>query len=183
MKQLLRRHRLPFVIIALTLLIIGTVLAYRQYNRSESVADSSGVELDEGEINYNPPTEEEIAQAEANKDKVVDRVNTENQAPGSGKKSVTPNITYAQQVEQEIRVNAYIAGVFESGGVCTFTFTNDNNIITKTANAEANVTTTDCARLAVSRSEFPVSGDWQVKVRYQSPAAEGESSSSTVMVN
>lgn len=176
--------RLPskkITVIAIAVLLVGAsgVFAYQKLRgEPESIATEPG-QLDESGINYGPPTKEEKQQAEDHKNDVVNQMNVENQSPSSQKKAVTPVITYAQRVDNEVRVNAYVPGVFEDGGTCTFTFKNGDQTITKTTQGVANVSTTDCARLTFDKSELSA-GSWQVTVSYSSGNAEGTSAAKTV---
>jgi len=135
-------------------------------------------------INYNPPTQEEKDQTQAHKEELSQQ---SNQSSGSGStgtsagaQSVSPVITNASQLNQQITVNAYVPGIFEDGGTCTATFTKGGATVTKTSQGFANVNTTSCAPITANRSEFSSSGDWQVIVSYSSSKASGSSQSKVV---
>lgn len=123
---------------------------------------------------YDPPTEEEKAQADAHKDDLVTRMEEEDQ-PSESKKVVTPVITNAAQNGDTIRVTGFVSDIFENNGTCTATFTQGGTTLVKTGKALANVSTTDCVPFSVARSEFSLTGEWQVTLAYKSSTAEGVS--------
>ncbi len=101
-------------------------------------------------------------------------------APGSPKKIVQPVIVSASQNEQEVSIRAYTPGIFEDGGSCNMTATQGTRKVTKTNEAFANVSTTDCAPFIMNRSEFPSAGEWNVVISYSSASAAGESQGKTL---
>ena len=127
---------------------------------------------------FSGPTEQEKADSEAHKDDIVKQQNEDKQNQGNGsqdQKTVTPIITDASQNGTSIRVAGYVSGIFEDGGTCTITITKGTAKITKTAQAFANVSTTQCSPVTIDRSEFPDAGQWQVTLAYNSAAAKGTS--------
>lgn len=156
---------------AIVLVVVAGIGGYMWYNRDNEVASPEPI----NPINYDPPTQDEKDQAQANKERIEQE--TTNQDSGSGAKSVTPVITNASQIGQQVTVNSYVAGIFEDGGKCTITFTKGTTKITKETDGFANVSTTDCTPLRLDRSEFPQGGDWQVVVSYKSSSAQGSSQS------
>lgn len=123
------------------------------------------------------PTEEEKQATEEHKDDVVKQQEIENN-PSSGQKSVAPIITSASQGG----ASAYVSGIFEDGGTCTFTFTKGSLRITKSVGAFGNVSTTNCTNVSMSRSEFAEAGTWSLTVTYSSPKAQGTSQAKEFMV-
>lgn len=134
-------------------------------------------------INYGPATQEEKDQAQANKERLAEQnQQTESTATTSGK-PVTPVITNASQIQQEITINAYVGGIFENGGTCTFTISQGSTKLTKTNEAFANASTTDCPPVRMQRSEFPTGGDWQVILDYSSGTHSGTTQPKTLTLH
>ncbi len=93
-------------------------------------------------------------------------------------KSVAVSINDASQYGNTIEVRAYINGIVESDGTCTFTFTKDAKTITKTSASLTNPNYTNCETVSVPTSEFASKGTWQLKISYQSPKSQGSASTS-----
>ncbi len=127
------------------------------------------------------PTDEEKKETEAHKDELA-RQNQQGDTPTSGQKTVTPIITSAFQNGSEIRIAAFVTGIFENEGTCTFTFDKASKQFAKTTNASANASTTDCAPLLLNKSDFPESGSWNVKVNYGSSKSSGTSEPKSFVV-
>ena len=168
----------------LLVLLLGGTTAFVFLRSDEQKTSVAPGEVREGnEINLEPATEEEQQQAKASKDKAVERNNLENQAqPSTGKKSVKPVITYLGQVDQEVRINAYVPGVFEDGGTCTAVLTQSGSRVTGSSTAFGNVSTTNCPPVTIPRSQFPNGGDWQLVVEYNSSTATGISDTDKVNI-
>ncbi len=162
------------LILLLGVVAAGGFTAYRHFNE-EKVAVSPAKPT--YPVNYAPSTNQEKQQADAVKDNLAQ---TKADSPATGKTQVVPLITNASQIDQQVTVNAYISGVYENGGNCTATFTNGDARLVKTSSAFANASTTDCTPFRVARSEFSTTGDWQVKVSYNSPTASGDSQLQTM---
>lgn len=94
------------------------------------------------------------------------------------KSTVTPMFTDASQYGNTVEVRAYINGIVESDGTCTFTFTKDAKTITKTSASLTNPNYTNCETVSVPTSEFASKGTWQLKISYQSPKSQGSASTS-----
>lgn len=129
-------------------------------------------------VNLNPPTEEEKSAADERKDAIVNEQNSNTQTPAGSKKQVVPVITNASQSG----VNSYISGVFEEGGTCTATYIQGAAKFTKGSIGFADATTTNCAPISTTRSDFPASGEWLVTIMYSSAAAEGSSAAKAFTV-
>lgn len=176
MKKNLRFTKKTTLITAAAIMVIaGVGTGFALYSRDDNVTNPEPI----NPINYDPPTTEEQDQAQANKER-LSQESSSSQNPTSGAKQVTPVITNASQIGQQITVNAYIAGIFEDGGKCTATFTKGSTKIMRETEGMANVSTTDCTPFRLDRSEFPQGGDWQVVVSYKSTTADRGSQSKTL---
>jgi hypothetical protein len=130
-------------------------------------------------INYDPPTEEEEADSQARKDALAQQ---QAQQADSNKKQVTPVVTNASQRGSDIFLSAYVPGVAEEGGKCTYKITQGGSTVTKVTDGFVNVSNTNCTPVEMKRGEFNNSGDWQVTVSYSSVSASGVSQSKTLTV-
>lgn len=133
---------------------------------------------------FSPPTEEEKSAGDKQKDEIIQKEQDRNTSdqPGSGKKNVSVIITDAGQYDNAIEVRAFIPDYYQDG-TCTITLTKDSHTVTKTTPAYRDASTTICTNPLFARSEFPVSGDWQVNVKYSSAGADGTSATQKVKVN
>lgn len=121
-------------------------------------------------VNLEPTTEQEKQETEAYKRSLAE--DQPSPPPTSeGKKQVTPVITNADNSS----VRAYVSGIVEDGGTCTFTFSR-SGFQTKTTTSEgfADATTTVCTPVSTSSLNL-ASGQWSVVLNYSSSKAEGKS--------
>jgi hypothetical protein len=121
------------------------------------------------QINYDPPTDEEKAQANAKSSAIQQANNDKNSQPSGNKRSVTPVITSIEGGT----VRGYVSGVVEDGGTCTATFTQAGKAtVTATSQGIGNASTTNCTPITAQLS----SGKWQVSLSYSSATSQGTSS-------
>ncbi len=156
-------------------LLAGAYFAYHKYSQ-QSVTPTVSVDDKEPKINLDPPTEQELDETAANKEKL----SNESQPPppdtnNFGKTKVTPVITSANQDE----LRAYVSGVVEDGGTCIATFRQGSTRFTKQSSAFANVNSTNCSVIKLARSDFASSGEWTVVLEYTSNNSTGISQQST----
>lgn len=131
------------------------------------------------QIETSPSTEQEKQETEAHKDELAEQAQAEKDKPpveeDAPKKSVTPVITNASQNATTVTVNSFVSGILENNGNCTMKAVKGSLTVSKTVQASANASTTDCAPFLVNRSDFPETGEWSVTVTYSSSTAEGTS--------
>lgn len=133
-----------------------------------------------GEVNYNPPTEEEQQAADEQKEAITKEQEqpsnpTTPTNPQTGtKKAVKPVVTRSGGGE----VAGFIPGIVENGGTCTATFTSGSNTVTKTSQGFANASTTNCTPISYAGSG--VTAGWSVTLTYSSNTSEGTSDASAV---
>lgn len=171
-----KSHKKALLITLGITVVVGVTgaVAYQRYSKKD----------DRPAITYSGPTEQDVKDAEDNKQKVEERKDTEAQAkdnPGSQKKQVSPQITNASQLGNEVVVNGYIAGVFEDGGTCKVVFTQGARVVSKSTNAFADATTTSCVPLRIDSGELGT-GTWSVIVSYSSQSAEGASQAQSLVI-
>lgn len=116
---------------------------------------------------YPGPTDQEKQQTEQHKDD-LSKQNDATQPAASDLKSVTPVISSADQTG----VRAFISGIFENSGTCTFTYAQGAANFTKTSQASADASTTICY-VTTASSDFPSSGSWSVTLSYSSDKSKG----------
>ncbi len=171
------RHSLAIILGATLLVVAGGLVAYHQLHKHIAplaLNPSPLAAQKNNAINYGPPTAEEKAQADANKQRLAQQTeqnNTQSSSPST--KTVTPTITSVVQNGSQIQVYGYVSGIVEDNGSCAATFTQAGQTVTKISQAFANATTTNCTTLSLDRSEFPTTGEWQVTLTYSSQTAKG----------
>ena len=159
----------------------GSVFAYQQIRSDKPTDTTDTTPVTEGTegINLEPATEEEKAQNEQHKEDIVKQQTQPTPPPATGKPKVTPVIVSAS-VDG---VGAYVPGVFEEGGTCTAIFTKGSQSFNRSSAGFQNASYTQCAPIALTRSNFPSAGTWSVVVSYASAKVEGASAATTFTVN
>lgn len=164
------------VFLAAALLLVGGWFGYKTYkDRSDNNNWKDGV-------NYSPPTDEEKAVGDTQKEEVDRKEESQNKPDDSpDKKSVTVIITDAGQYDGIIEVRSFVPDFFQDG-TCTTTFTKGSRTFKKEMPARTDSSTTICMNPLLKRSEFPVPGVWQVKVTYSSKDAQGVSETQNLTI-
>lgn len=176
------------IIILVILVLIAGALAFYQFSYKKNHNKVATTSEPEKKINYDPPTQSDKDLVNSNKDSIVKKDETinnnssNNTTTPSAKKSVKPVITYAGVYGDNVEVGSYVNDVYEDGGSCTATFTLGSNNFTKTVTAVKNVSNMSCPVIQVPKSEFNPTGNWSVKVNYESTTASGASDSKTLEV-
>lgn len=161
----------PACLVAILLLATSAYFVFIRDNQGSDQFTSN-----DDNINYEPPTEDEIQQAENNKEELGNQVSGTPERTGSGKIAVVPIISTASPTF----VSGFVPGVFEEGGICKYEFSNDSQTFTKTSSGFGNVNNTQCEPLQLSNSDFPSNGSWNIVLNYSSTTAEGQSNASTI---
>jgi len=164
------------------ILMTGALGSYKLLLKKDSSNSSSEQQpIDKKSIDFGSPSKEEKTATDANKENVAkqmeqDQLNTE------GKKSVVPVITSPVPSPatnpKDLRISAYISGIFEDNGTCTATIKGSTTII-KSSKGFKNVSTTDCEPINISLAPGP----WTINMSYDSINAKGQSSTITFGVN
>lgn len=170
-----KNKKKPVIILIGVILLIVAIFAGYKFVTRDNAEEFSG------------PTAQDIKDAQDNKKNVEERKRIEEEAKNASpdptqKRQVSPQIINASQSGEEAFVSASISGVFEDGGVCTLTATQGSRIVTKTAEAFADATTTSCTPFRIPVSEFANSGNWSVVIDYKSSAAEGVSQATELVI-
>lgn len=169
-----RRKSIIFIVISFVLITIGCGYFYA----AKMISNNS---TSEGTIRYEAATKIEKQEAENNKNNIVKSQQNKNNNPSSPntstqKQTVKPTITNTNG-----SINAYVSGIFESGGTCTATFTKGSTTLTKTSAGFENVSYTQCTPINID-SSFLESGSWTVFIKYNSEKSEGMSDSQQMEV-
>ena len=162
--------------------LLGASVAVWLVNRHQSVAtiqSASHASPAPGGINLNPPTDEDKAEVEQNKDKIADQPAVPT-TPVQGKGSATIVIARAEQYN-DVEVAAYVSNLFEDGGICKLTLKNGNSTITRETTGFQDARKTTCPAFSVPRSELPNTGTWKITVSYNSATASGSTEGSVVI--
>jgi cytoskeletal protein RodZ len=177
--KLSRRNLIILGVVALVVLLAGGWYWRSQQNKQAPAAPTITTESG-AVIDASPATDEEKQASEQTKENIVQQSQQSSNpstTPSGNKKPVTPVITSASVSG----VNAYVSGVFEEGGTCTFKFTLGQQSFSRTSSGFENATTTNCTPLVLSRSDFPSSGSWKVNLSYSSNSAEGTSAQASTI--
>lgn len=172
----MKRRKKLLVLVVITVAVVGALGAAYLYKKSTTEPPAQPT----SPINYGPPTAEEEAESQARKDELRQQ---QGAAQDSGnQKQVTPVIINAYQDQQTVFLSAYVPGIAENGGSCTYAIVKGSQTVTKVTDGFANVSNTNCTPANINRSEFNQSGDWQVTVSYKSSSASGTSQSKILTV-
>lgn len=183
MKKIKTLNKKSIILLLLVAALLVLAGGYAWYKKTHST-----VKAPPGNpgVNFNPPTEADKQETEAHKQEILKKQqnNETTTAPkgSDGKLAVTPVISYAEQIESNIEVGAFVPGVNETGGVCKVTLTKGSETITKQTQGHYDATSTTCEGFVIARSEFHTAGTWQVVVNYSSATASGMSQARTVEV-
>lgn len=171
-KLLTKKNLLLYVIIVVVL--IGASILYKRYSE-RTVTPAESVQDSGPKINLDPPTEQEINETEAHKERLSNEApRTTTDTNTYGKTKVTPIITSASQNE----LRSFISGIVEDGGTCIATFRQGSASFTKQSEGFGNVNTTICGVIQLDRSDFAASGEWTVTLEYTSNNSAGISEQS-----
>ena len=135
-------------------------------------------------VNLNGPTERDKKSGNQVKSDVIRNEaarNAEAQKANSGKKSVTPTITYGDQAGEQVEVGAFVSGIFEDGGTCTLTLEKDGNKQVVSVQAVQGSNSVSCPVMLIPVSSL-TPGTWYATVGYSSMTSEGTSTSRAIEV-
>jgi hypothetical protein len=173
------------------LVLLGVALAsalaygvYTQYYKGD--ADNTNTSAEEA-INFDPPTEEEKAEADAHKDEVVRRqeIESNSQENSSGPKK-NADVTLSSWPStvgknQNVEVNGFVSNVYENGGTCTLTLKKSGQTAKKNQTARKDAQTTTCGLISMPRASVSP-GTWKATITYSSKTASGVSQTVNIKV-
>lgn len=173
------------IIIFVILVSTASLVSYQLFRHKSTGVTSVKVIGDDGSfVNTKPPTEKEKKSGDEIKQSIVDQENKRNNnVPNqSGKTSVLPKITYAEQYDKQVEVGSYINGIFEDGGTCTLTLSNASKKLTANVSGVRGSNNVNCPVLSIPTSSL-YSGTWSATVTYVSSTSEGVSTTRNITVD
>jgi hypothetical protein len=162
------------ILILLAVVFAGTI-AYVAY---ASLYSNNNDTITTDNVNLDPPTEEEKAETEAHKDKVVNRQDIESQDrtnTSSAKKDANVTISSwpsSVSKNQDVDVSGFVSNVYESGGKCTLTLRKGARAVSKSRTAMKDAQTTACGFITIKRAALST-GTWRATITYSSTTAQG----------
>jgi hypothetical protein len=188
-------RRRPIVLGGLTLLVVGGAGAFFLVGPSgaEGTTPAAGTTSQSGVPIGNtgaPAPDEELDEPTAAPtepaDGAVETSPSASARPSStaaALRSVVVNHTYSgwDPGAASVVAGGFIADVVENGGTCTLTLTRDGVVVSGTAEATADASTTSCGEVRVGDPDLD-SGAWDAVLSYSSARSTGESDVFTVVV-
>lgn len=174
-KKTNKKKRTILIVAIVCVLLAAGAFAFIQQRNNSPAKDSNNSDSTKQDINLAPPTEDEQAAADNQKEQNIDTGNTPR--PGASPNTASVVIVDVNQYDGQMEARAFVSNRIESGGQCTFTFVMGNAKVTKTSAAEADASTTQCQAISFPTSELS-KGTWAVTIAYKSQAASGEASTS-----
>lgn len=170
-----------FVIPVVVLIAAAGILYWQRSSSNNNAGDKT---TPEAIVNLNGPTELEKNSGDAAKAAALEQEAKRNSTPvttDSGKRSVTPTITYAGQYGSQVEVGGFVSGVFEDGGTCTLTLQRGSAKQTAQVVGVRGANSVDCPVMAIQTGSLE-KGTWEAIVSYSSPTSEGQSSTRSIEV-
>lgn len=130
---------------------------------------------DENSINYAPPTVEEKAAANTQKEQII-KEDTQAPRPSAPGTRLTVKPIIVSTSGNTLR--AFVADITESTGTCTAKFSNNAKTITKASPAFADAQSTICTPINFQDGDIGIG--WNVTVTYQSTTSEGSSDATII---
>lgn len=133
-------------------------------------------------INYNPPTKEEVTEAQNHKNNISkDGVEQPVQEPvvlTNGKTKVTPVLSSWNYTNPNLEASGFVPAVIESGGTCTLTAIKDGVTQSASISGTQNAQNVSCGLMKINRDKLST-GIWKVTISYSSTSYEGVSDPQT----
>lgn len=170
------KKSLPVVLLLVAILVLAGVASGGYVLVARHKKDPTNT------INFNPPTKQEKASGNQQKQADIERQQVDTTSPSQTSSAVL-HIVDASQYQDQIEVRGYTGDVYEDGGTCTATFTKDSKTVTGTSKAFKDATTTQCTPIDIPRSNFPSAGVWNLVVSYSSTNNKGTSEPQQVTIN
>ena len=168
------------VIYAALFFVLVAVGYFLMTRESSNVSSPNSLPTTADGVNLAPPTEEEKQAGDLQKEENIKKEEARNN-PGLDPSDATVVITDAGVYDGIVEVRSFIPDHYEDG-TCTIEFTKGSNMVTKTAPAYRDVSTTICTNPVFSVSELG-NGSWQVTVRYNSESNKTAGISDPVTFN
>ncbi|OGL30394.1 hypothetical protein A3F37_00770 [Candidatus Saccharibacteria bacterium RIFCSPHIGHO2_12_FULL_41_12] len=182
MRTISKKTKLILIPTSLLLITVGTLLVLEKIDVIDlPFVGKTAPPPVQGGINYGPPTEQEKKETEQFKEKQAaeNRNSTITESTPGQIKPVTPIISSWGQNPQtkDVRVVGFVPGIYEAGGICTFTMQNNAKKVTKTTTASKDAQTTSCGAVTFPYGELSA-GTWNITLNYSSASSTGNSTQS-----
>ena len=171
------KHRInifPYIVVGL--LIVATVVfcvIFFTQNKPDGDAEK--------DKDTSQNTEEEIAKKsnEAKDRMEADEKKTEEpEKTETGSKLANPSISFIALEDDKLAVGGLVSNINETDGNCIYIFWKGSESFTVSAGILPNPSYISCETVRVDKTKFS-SGTWNIKIKYKSNTAEGESETQT----
>ena len=176
-KQKNNKRIIIFSLLGLVIVAAGTfgvlALVNSENNEESRNADHETAIYDENDPNKDNP--DKYTFGDDRKDELDDETTSENEKNNDGSVKATIYVNNTVVDDDKIVASANITNLVEENGTCTYTFTapsGKTQVIT--AETLPSPYDTPCADASIAKSE---TGEWKLKVTYESTTASGESES------
>lgn len=171
----IKTSKKTLLLLIIVLLALAVIFFFLE-KKNDSPRDQDNVSSDDISINYGPPSQE--IQKETEDFKKAQE--SSNDFSGSNQTSVV--LTYLYYENDSVYAGGIVNGVFEEGGSCKLTLRKGSLIVTGESTGLTNSKNTSCSQIAINRTKFPESGQWEATLAYESPTAKGISGGSKINV-
>lgn len=168
--------KIPVIVLSAFLGLLIVALLYVNFSNENDPNDVDPVTG--GEINYGPPTLQEIEEAEKHKEDIASFSIKDNSPTNANVKPVI--VSYGQNKES-FEVSARVPGILEDSGNCTLKLTSSNHEASGKNKAVPNVTEMSCGFISIPLSKIS-KGTWTAVVTYMSKNSVGSSNLVDVQV-
>ncbi len=186
--KLHRKQKSPTKIILVSAAVLllaglGVYAFYAKQTDSWPFTQASDKTRDTGEVNYGPPTEQEIEDSQDAKQRGDTEETTEENSNNnqSAQSTIPVAISSASVIDNNLEIRAFTPGIIEGTGECTATVSNGNKKVTAKSTAFIDTSSSICQPILIEKSQLGT-GTWQVVVTYSSPDAKGTSQTVTVTI-
>lgn len=140
-------------------------------SKNEPPSDQSDV-VSEGQVNYDPPSEEEVIANDKTKDEIANQQDkASNSNSSDGKKKVSVILTNWGLEGSRFEIGAYV-NTLDASGSCSIVLKKGSTILKGTSRAVRNPSTMSCGGLSVDGKKI-TSGNWNATITYRSENASG----------
>lgn len=188
-KRTSKRRKAIYILLAVIIAIIlycVAAFAFKLFPFSQAdVADSEGRKISQSQ---SEAEKEQVENIEKNPESKTDTPNTDNAEvttpdPQTGKSEVNVLLTSTGQSidKKTVDANGFVVNVSETGGSCTYKFTNGAQVVEKKSDTLQNPSSTTCKSVKFPASELGP-GTWSVTLQYNSKTSIGSAAPMTLVV-
>lgn len=173
--------------IIITSIVVCIILAsaagwFFIFNNSSDINTAKDTTTTEGEVNLDPPTEQDIKETEEFKKNLETGVDPNTTPSTTENTKANVVITNIQATTDSITASGYVSNVFEDGGNCKITLKLNGNTVSGESKGIADVNKTTCSTISIPRSKFTQNGEWTATLNYQSSTISGNSANKKVLI-